>query len=464
MTCRRQFLAAAAAPLLAAPNGWTDLFDGKSLEGWKAGGNAGSWKVRDGMLLAEGPVSHLFHVGRRLLNFEFECDVLTWPGSNSGIYFHTEYQEAGFPGRGWEVQINNTATGEGSYRELKRTGSLYGLRNVPQQLVRDGEWFRVGIAVRGSNVQVRVNGMVTVDYTHAGPMPGGRMALQCHDAGSRVAYRQIRVRVLPDQEPDPGPAPVLDDTGRRILELSGKNYPLVDWHVHLKPGLDLGQALERSRRDGIYYGISANCGRQSQYASPEAALGFARSVRGNAAYVGFQAEGADWMGVFPEETRRAFDYVFNDGLIWTGPKGEWRRIYRPADLGEVKNAQAFLDEYTERQVNLIEGTPMDIFAIATYLPPSLEGQREALWTEARMKRVVEAAARRKVAIEINDRFRLPGLGFLRMAKEAGCRFALGTGNESATDLRRCEYGLGMIGALQLGWKDLWMPEQRGVGG
>jgi hypothetical protein len=117
MIDRRHFLATAAAPLLAAPNGWMDLFDGQSLEGWRASGESGSWKVRDGVLLADGPVSHLFHVGRRFRNFEYECEVLTEWGSNSGIYFHTEFQESGFPARGWEVQINNIATDSRVERE-----------------------------------------------------------------------------------------------------------------------------------------------------------------------------------------------------------------------------------------------------------------------------------------------------------------------------------------------------------
>lgn len=462
MLPRRHFLAASAAPLFAAPNGWLDLFDGSTLTGWQPSGSPNSWKVRDGLLHADGPVSHLFYTARSFRNFDFEGEVLTQPGCNSGIYFHSAFQPSGFPSNGFEVQINNTAVGEGNYRELKRTGSLYGRRNIPQSLARDGEWFTLAISVRGSNVQVRVNGLLTVDYAHPSPLPGGLFALQCHDPGSRLAFRHLRVRPLPDNEPDPAPTPVLDDTARRILNLSAKNYPLIDWHVHLKPGLNLTQALERSRRDGIYYGISANCGRQSQYRTPAEALAFARSIHGNPAYVGFQAEGADWPTVFSPDVTRAFDYIFNDGLIWTGPNNQWRRIYRPQDLGEITNPQAFMDEYTERQVNLIESTPLDIFAIATYLPPSLESQRDTLWTPARMSRLVAAAARKKVAIEINDRFRLPGLPFLRLAKEAGCQFALGTGNESSTDLRRCEYGLSLIEALKLDWRDLWLPSRRAI--
>lgn len=475
MIPRRTFLAASFATAATATTGWLDLFDGKTLTGWKASANAASWSVREGMICADGPDSHLFHTARPFKNFEFEADVLTRAACNSGIYFHTEFQPAGFPKKGFEVQINNTAGGAGTYRERKRTGSLYSMRNVPQQVANDDEWFRIAIAVRGKNIQVRVNGMLTVDYTEpANPvlpptqetgrfLSDGLFALQCHDPGSKAFFRNLRVRPLPDTEPTPGPLPAEPDaTYKKIIELGAKNYPLVDWHVHLKPGLGVTEALERSRRDGIYYGISANCGRLSQYKTEAEAMAFIDSVKGNAAYVGMQAEGADWQKIFTPRVTDRFDYIFNDGLIWTDDKGRWTRIYRPQDTGPIANPEAFVDEIVERTVHLLKHTPMDILAIPTFLPDALEPQRDRLWTTPRIRRIVDAAAAHQVAIEMSDRYRVPGLAFLQMAKEAGCKFTLGTGNSSATDLRRSEYGLEMITALNLSWQDLWVPTRRSI--
>jgi len=474
MINRRIFLASASAAVAKAASGWIDLFDGNTLAGWKASGSAASWSARDGQLIADGADSHLFYTARSFKNFEFECDVLTRAACNSGIYFHTEFQAAGFPRKGFEVQINNTALGAGTYRERKRTGSLYSIRNVPQQLANDDEWFRIAISVRGKNIQVRVNGLMSVDYTEpltpvlpptqeTGRMlSDGLFALQCHDAGSKVHFRNLRVRPLPESESTTSALPEVDDTFRKIIELGAKNYPLIDWHVHLKPGLGVKEALDKSRRDGIYYGIAANCGRQSQYKTEAGALAFIDSVRGNAAYVGMQAEGADWMKIFSATVTDRMDFIFNDGMIWTDDKGAWTRLYRPQDIGPITKPEAFMDELVERTVYLLSRTPMDILAIPTFLPDEIAKDHARLWTPTRMRRLVEAAATRSVAIELNDRYRLPNLTFLRMAKEAGCKFALGTGNNAANDLGRCEYGIAMIDELKLKWQDLWVPTRRAI--
>ena len=116
---RRVFLGAmAAAPLASAADGWVDLFDGKSLAGWRPSGNQSSWTVADGQLTAQGPISHLFYTGpvngAAFRNFELEVEVRTRRVSASGVYFHTAYQESGFPVKGFEIQVNNTDTGEGA--------------------------------------------------------------------------------------------------------------------------------------------------------------------------------------------------------------------------------------------------------------------------------------------------------------------------------------------------------------
>jgi hypothetical protein len=80
-------------------------------------------------------------------------EALAQTACNSGVYFHTTYQETGFPIKGFEIQINHTAGGEGTYRERKRTGSIYGLRNVYKQLIHDAEWFKMNVLVRGKNIR-----------------------------------------------------------------------------------------------------------------------------------------------------------------------------------------------------------------------------------------------------------------------------------------------------------------------
>ena len=70
---------------------WVSLFDGKSLDGWKVGDNASTFRVDSGMIIVNGNTAHLFYDGavhnHNFKNFELKADVLTKPHSNSGIYF-----------------------------------------------------------------------------------------------------------------------------------------------------------------------------------------------------------------------------------------------------------------------------------------------------------------------------------------------------------------------------------------
>ena len=127
--------------------------------------------------------------------------------ANSGVYFHTRYQESNYPQKGFEVQICNSLTGRESYQPRVMTGSLYGLRNIYKPFAVDDQWFKLNVAVRGKNIQVRLDGTLLVDYTEPTPpiipdgmererlLDHGTFALQCHDQGSPMWFRSVRVRL-----------------------------------------------------------------------------------------------------------------------------------------------------------------------------------------------------------------------------------------------------------------------------
>lgn len=184
-------------------DGWVTLFDGESFDGWKINENKDSWKIEDGAIVACGPRSHLFYVGgdKPFVNFEFCAEVMTKPESNSGIYFHTKYQESDWPKFGFEAQVNNT------HRDPKKTGSLYEVVNVFEAPAKDNQWFQYCIRVEGKRIVIKVDDQVVVDYTEPeNKEPGerftrvldkGTFALQAHDPDSIVMYRKLRVRRLP---------------------------------------------------------------------------------------------------------------------------------------------------------------------------------------------------------------------------------------------------------------------------
>jgi Domain of Unknown Function (DUF1080) len=194
--------------LLSATNKkpkWVSLFDGKTLNGWKVGENPETFKVEDGAIVVNGKVAHLFYDGKEgnhdFKNFELKLDIMTMPGSNSGVYIHTQYQESSWPKKGYEVQVNNS---QGDWR---RTGGLYAVQDIKEPPAKDNEWFTMHIVVMNKNIKVSVNNKQLVDYTEPENavrekgmegrlLSSGTIALQGHDPKSKVLYKNIQLKVL----------------------------------------------------------------------------------------------------------------------------------------------------------------------------------------------------------------------------------------------------------------------------
>jgi hypothetical protein len=199
--------------------GWQLLFDGKSLADWKPSEAKGVFTIEDGCLVtwadakkvaAENPGktmrSHLFYNGpianHDFTNFELQLDIMTQPKANSGVYFHTAFQETGWPDKGYEVQVNNT------HSDPKKGAGLYAVQDNFTAPAKDGEWYTMLIRVRGKHIETFVNGKQIVNYTEE-PNPErqanmkgrlishGTFAIQGHDPQSIVRYKNIKVRVLP---------------------------------------------------------------------------------------------------------------------------------------------------------------------------------------------------------------------------------------------------------------------------
>jgi len=185
--------------------GWIKLFNGKNLDGWKVGANAATFSVEDGAIKVAGDRAHLFYDGdvenHNFKNFEFKAQVMTKPGANSGIYIHTKFQEDGWPKHGYEVQVNN------SQEDWRRTGSLYSIQDVIENYAADNEWYTEYVKVEGKRIIIKINDIIVVDYTEpehpkregdgvTRVLTSGTFALQGHDPGSVVFYKEIMVRPL----------------------------------------------------------------------------------------------------------------------------------------------------------------------------------------------------------------------------------------------------------------------------
>lgn len=182
------------APGLSQNDGWISLFDGKTLNGWKVSENPQTFTVVDNMLVAHGSRAHLFYDGEvgnhHFTDFEWKADVMTTPGSNSGMYVHTAFLEEGWPDKGIEIQVNN------SHTDWRRTGSVYALKDLREPPAKDNEWFTQHIIVKGNKITVKVNGKTINEYTDTeGKLNGGTIAIQGHDPNSKVYYKNIMVRL-----------------------------------------------------------------------------------------------------------------------------------------------------------------------------------------------------------------------------------------------------------------------------
>jgi hypothetical protein len=185
-------LAATAAGMYAqAPgaDGWITMFNGRTLDGWKATERPENWSVVDGAIKGSGDRSHLFWMGQECGDCEFKAEIKLNKGGNSGMYFRAKFGP-GWPD-GYEAQVNN------SHTDPVKTGSLYNIVKVFDQLVKDDTWWTQHIVARGNHIIIKVNDKVVVDHKEVKNLhTKGYLALQQHDPGSVVHYRNLMMRPL----------------------------------------------------------------------------------------------------------------------------------------------------------------------------------------------------------------------------------------------------------------------------
>ncbi|RVU25626.1 DUF1080 domain-containing protein [Sandaracinomonas limnophila] len=204
---KKIFLFALLLPLsgFSQSKKWIDLFNGKDLNDWKMSDNTQTFSVQDGLLMVEGPRNHLFYNGpvanHDFKDFELEAEIMTYPGANSGVYVCTEFLPNDWPKAGYEIQVNN------SHTDWRRSASLYNIVDVAELNVKDNQWYKMNITVKGNRIVTKLNGVTVVDYTQPETpnrnegnklrvIKNGTIAIQGHDPKSKIAYKSIKVRLL----------------------------------------------------------------------------------------------------------------------------------------------------------------------------------------------------------------------------------------------------------------------------
>jgi histidinol phosphatase-like PHP family hydrolase len=244
-------------------------------------------------------------------------------------------------------------------------------------------------------------------------------------------------------------------------EEGGLDFPLVDWHVHLdNSALEKALALPQART--VKFGVVEHAGtKENQYpivlGNDEELTAYAKKLDGQPVFKGVQAEYTDWASGFTAAGLAQLDFVLTDAMTMPGPDGKRMKLWtKEAVIGE---AQHFMDRYVEWHVEVLTKTRFDILGNTTWLPQSLLPDYDKLWTEARMTKVIEAAVKRGVALEISSAYSLPRLPFLKLAKAAGAKFSFGS-NGRHPKMGLIEYSVGMAKQLGLKRADMFWPAKK----
>lgn len=233
-------------------------------------------------------------------------------------------------------------------------------------------------------------------------------------------------------------------------------FQLTDLHIHLKGGFTIDSAIARSEREHIRYGIAVNCGLGFPVHSDNQIDSFLLVMKKYPQfYIGMQAEGREWVNLFSKESIKKFDYVFTDAMTFTDAKGRRNRIWVKEETW-IDNEQQFMDDLVKTIVKIMNNEPINIYVNPTFLPDQMAGRYDLFWTESRMNAVIEAAKKNGIAIEINNRFKIPSEKFISKAKLAGVKFTIGT-NNADSHFSGAEYAREMIHKCGLTGSDFYQP-------
>jgi hypothetical protein len=403
-----------------------------------------------------------------LKNFELNLHLKTTDGGEGVLVFHTS-PGAKNTDRGYRVIINNSDYRKGS---PQKTGSLSMIRNNFVRTAADASWFDLQVSVRANHIRVTVNKKLVSEYTEpANPkrskayegmvISGGYLVLQKTNDNGSIQADKVDINPLsadlPRELPDPG---TTDSVGEALTALNQMGFPLIDFHGHLKGGLTVEQVCEHGRKFGYNYGISPNCGLNFPVTNDSSLIAYYNTMAPEPVFKAMQCEGREWITLFSPAAISRFDYIFTDAMTWTDHKGRRMRLWIPAETF-VDDEQQFMEMLVGKIEAILNNEPVDIHVNPTYLPAVIAADYDKLWTPERMDRVIKALKDNDVALEINARFKIPSLAFIKRAKAAGIKFTLGTNNADNTDLNRLEYCIKIIREAGITPQDIFLPRPTG---
>ena len=241
------------------------------------------------------------------------------------------------------------------------------------------------------------------------------------------------------------------------------DFPITDLHIHLKGGFTIEDAVKKSKAENIGYGIAFNCGLKFPVHSDSQIDSVVNIMKDYPQfYLAMQAEGREWVNMFSKESIAKFDYVFTDAMTFTDEKGRRNRIWLKEETW-IDDEQAFMEHYVNTIVKIMSEEPINIYVNPTFLPAQMADRYDSFWTRDRMDRVIKAAKANNIAIEINNRYKIPSLEFIKRAHKAGVLFTVGTNNTDG-NFSGAEYAREMIKKCRLTINDFYQPVNKRLNG
>ena len=426
------------------------------------------WQLRDCLSNSEGILLVNQDAGIitnfQVRNFEFSVKIKSTPGAEGLLAFGVADGDDSFPVKGYKVFINNS-----DYRigDAKKTGSLSQIRNNFIRTACDDQWFDLSVSVLANQIRVSVNNKMVSEYKEPANLKRpadlsgmvlskGYIAIRKSNGAGQLLIGEMKIRTLEDKLRIVTIIERRDSLTDEVDHLNNIGFPLIDFHGHLKGGLTMDQACQHARNNGFNYGIAANCGLKFPVTNDSTLNAYLNGISQEPVFEVMQCEGREWVTLFSPQAVARFDYIFTDAMTWTDYKGRRMRLWMPEETF-VDNEQQFMDMLVGKIEAIIGKEPVDIYVNPTFLPASIMPKYDELWTLERMDRVIKVLKDNDVAFEINARYKIPSIAFLKRAKAAGVKFSFGTNNTTNNDLGRLEYCLKAIKEVGINTEDVFLP-------
>lgn len=444
--------------LSCSVSGSGPLFEGEDSGRWNT---AGDVAVNNRTLTLKGTEAQAVLKNGKYKNFDLSLELRTTPGGKGAVWFHTDPALK----KGYRIAVNNDREDPVWW---KMTGSLVSVRNLTKSFVKENEWFNMHIRVEGRAVSVWINGEPVVEYIEpAAPYRTEANAYARLSEGTfgliSTGRGEIQIKNITVEVIDPAEAGIdlqaqlaeaNDEQNDEIIKLHQSDFPVLDYHVHLKGGLTKEVAAKQSRKTGINYAIAPNCGIGFPITNDDQIRTYLDTMRTQPFILAMQAEGREWLTTFSTEARNEFDYVFTDALTFTDSKGRRTRLWIPEETW-IENEEQYMDLIVDKICQVLK-EPVHIYVNPCFLPAPMDQRFDEFWTEARMNKFIDALAKSGKALEINELYNIPNKAIIQKAKAAGVKFTFGSNNVTP-DVSRLEYSIRMMKACGLTAEDMYKP-------